>query len=214
MKKKVAKGALNLDYEKALIAKGTDVVIGIDEVGRGCWAGPMYMTGFEIRVDSPLINGINDSKKISKLKRNDLYTKLASASYYTNKKSANEIDGVGLGKAINFALKEILEYYSKLYAEQNIKFLVDGNFAGDWDKNIEFIPKGDSKIYSIATASIIAKVERDNHMANLDKQFPKYGFKNHVGYGTKAHREALEKYGVLPVHRKSYKPIKKLMCNV
>ena len=105
----------------------------------------------------------------------------------------------------------LIQDISEIFSDKQIIFLVDGHFSGDWDDNVEFITKGDQKVYSIAAASIVAKVERDMWMAEQAKVFPDYDFENNVGYGTRKHIEALQKCGICPIHRRSYKPIKKLL---
>jgi len=198
---------LDGSFENNLIKQGYKSIIGIDEVGRGCFAGPFVIGAFVFTPKSKIHTGVNDSKKLSKIKRKNLYRFLSKENHGLGIISSDEVDSLGLTKAfikgIEFALDKIDTKDSLL--------LIDGNNKLNLKQNYLSVIKGDSKIYSIASASILAKVYRDSLMLEYSKQYPNFGFEKNVGYGTKFHIQALEKYGICPIHRKSYKPIKNIM---
>ena len=193
------------------------LVAGIDEAGRGPWVGPV-VAGCVIFVNRDihpfLLENLNDSKKISKKKREKLYELLLE-----EKEKGNIFAGVGLASAEEIDELNILNatFLAMNRALENSKgkpvfVLVDGNKV---PKGLavegKAVVKGDAKSYSISAASIMAKVYRDKLMEEMAKEYPNYGFENNAGYGTKEHIEALKKYGVTPHHRKSYKPIKEFL---
>ncbi len=189
-----------------------DICVGIDEVGRGAWAGPMYFGYFVYLFGDNIIDGVNDSKKLSISKRQKIFDQLKSTERggYLSV-TVKCINKYGLKKAMNEGLVSLVGKIRDIYSKYNILFLIDGRFSGNWTEDIRFVDKGDAKYYSIAAASIFAKVSRDNLMKQLSEKYPKYGFENHVGYGTKKHREAIAKFGVLPMHRITYKPIERFL---
>lgn len=200
------------EYEKALLKKGFSFICGVDEVGRGPWAGPI--TAAAVIVKSGMLKveslGVMDSKKLNEEQREKIFEKLIinkDIIYSIASVSAQEIDEIGLGVANQLVLKKAIEGLSKKadYA------LVDGFNIKNIEISQEGIIKGDQKVLSIATASIIAKVTRDRYMIELAKKYPQYGFNNHKGYGTKKHQEAIKQFGLCPEHRKSFKPIKKIL---
>ena len=193
------------------------LVAGIDEAGRGPWVGPV-VAGCVIFVNRDihpfLLENLNDSKKISKKKREKLYELLLEEKEKGNifagvgQASAEEIDELNILNATFLAMNRALENSKG----KPVFVLVDGNkvpkgLAVDG----KAVVKGDAKSYSISAASIMAKVYRDKLMEEMAKEYPNYGFENNAGYGTKEHIEALKKYGVTPHHRKSYKPIKEFL---
>lgn len=182
-------------------------VVGIDEVGRGCMAGPMVVCGYKYRTKQNLIEGINDSKKISAKKRESLYAKLIKDQHYIVEITPKTIDEIGLTKAFEKAVHQIYINTN----DEKTTFFVDGNGKFDRYVNIHTIISGDSSIYSIAAASIIAKVHRDNIMHKYSEKYPQYGFERHVGYCTKEHIDTVQRLGILDIHRKSYKPIAKIL---
>lgn len=201
---------LNIELERKLLQSHYDLVVGIDEAGRGPWAGPVSIAAYIFRTDSEAFKGVNDSKKLSKLSRELLYTKLTSVpSFYCVLVDSQTIDESGVGKTIETTIESIIQSLQVTNPTKRMKFLIDGYFKTKFDADYELITKGDSKIYSIASASIIAKVARDHEMLKFAKTYPEYGFEDHVGYGTKRHMEALTKYGICPIHRRSFKPIKR-----
>lgn len=199
--------------ELELLNQGYDFIIGIDEVGRGCWAGPLYMCAYVISKDSGFFEGVNDSKKLSRQTREELYSKLSREPHFLKIIDNKEIDEKGLGKAINFGLKSLI-YEVSSQLEGKLLFIVDGYFKGQWDCEVRFESKADGNYYSVASASIIAKVMRDNLMSDLAKSYPAYLFDSNVGYGTAAHIEAINKHGICDIHRKSYKPIKQFLVQI
>ena len=193
------------------------IVVGIDEAGRGPWVGPVVAGAvvFVNRDVNPyLLDNLNDSKKISKKKREMLYNLLLEEQDKGNIKigiaeaSAKEIDDINILNATFLAMNRALD---KCGVEPCL-VLIDGNKV---PKNFKYmakaVVKGDAKSYSISAASIMAKVYRDKLMEDMAEKYPYYGFENNAGYGTKEHIEALKKYGITPEHRKSYKPIKEYL---
>ena len=191
-------------FEKDLINKGHKRIAGVDEAGRGAFAGPIVGAAviLDININIP---GINDSKKISEKKRELLYEEIIinclaySVSIYDN----TRIDEHGVGKINELVLFESVQ-------KLNIKpsfVLIDGFKIDMQDIPSKQIIKGDQLSLSIASASIIAKVTRDRIMRDYDSKYPLYGFAKHKGYGTKLHRDMIAKFGVCPIHRTSYKGV-------
>ena len=181
-------------------------IAGIDEVGRGPLAGPVIAAAVILdRKNIP--EGINDSKKIPKAKRILLAEKIKENSIYAyGAASEIEIDEINILQASLLAMKRASDRLSVVPKTT----LIDGNFKPDIKNNTISIIKGDSKSVSIAAASILAKVYRDEIMLKYSKQFPEYGFQTNSGYGTKEHLSALKNYGITPIHRKSFKPVHNL----
>lgn len=182
-------------------------IIGIDEVGRGCWAGPIYVGAYEFHQNSEILNGVHDSKKLSIKRRNEVYKTLSMHPYQMFKGSVEDISRKGIGHVLKSLIAQIVSNYD----DGNTLILIDGYFAFNFGKNVIMLTRGDLNYYSIAAASILAKVERDRLMQELSIEYANYGFDSHKGYGTKKHRQALQEYGVCPIHRRSYKPIKALI---
>ena len=178
-------------------------IIGVDEVGRGPLAGPVISAAIILNKEK-IPEGINDSKKLSKKKREDINEELISQhSFAIGIASVEEIDKINILQASLLAMKRAV-------LNLNIKpqtILVDGNKLPDLEYNMYPIIKGDSKSISIAAASIIAKVYRDKLMQDLSLQYPGYYWEKNSGYGTKQHLLALNNLGVTPIHRKSFAPI-------
>lgn len=188
-------------YEKESISQGFSIVCGIDEAGRGPLAGPVYAAAVVLPAGK-IIEGVNDSKKLSEKKREELYDKIIqeSLSYSIASASETEIDEINILNATYLAMK-------RAFDSLNIKpdiVLIDGNRAPDLGVSTKTIIKGDSLSMSIASASILAKVSRDRYMKNLSSKYPQYQFEKHKGYGTLAHREAIKKYGPCEIHRLSF----------
>jgi len=181
-------------------------VIGIDEAGRGCLAGDVYAAAVVLNPDKP-IHGLNDSKKLSPIKREKLYNKIIEncTSYAIATASVKEIEELNILNAALLAMKRA--YLAMKRDEKNDInsdiVLIDGNKAPSIN-NCQCIIGGDAKSASIAAASILAKVARDKYMLELDKLYPEYQFAKHKSYGTKLHRELIIKYGASPIHRKSF----------
>ena len=182
-------------------------IAGIDEVGRGPLAGPVIAAAVILdRKNIP--EGINDSKKIPKAKRILLAEKIKENSIYAyGAASEIEIDEINILQASLLAMKRASDRLSVVPKTT----LIDGNFKPDIKNNTISIIKGDSKSVSIAAASILAKVYRDEIMLKYSKQFPEYGFQTNSGYGTKEHLSALKNYGITPIHRKSFKPVQNIL---
>ena len=182
-------------------------IAGIDEVGRGPLAGPVIAAAVILdRKNIP--EGINDSKKIPKAKRILLAEKIKENSIYAyGAASEIEIDEINILQASLLAMKRASDRLSVVPKTT----LIDGNFKPDIKNYTISIIKGDSKSVSIAAASILAKVYRDEIMLKYSKQFPEYGFQTNSGYGTKEHLSALKNYGITPIHRKSFKPVHNIL---
>lgn len=187
-------------YERPYWERGV-FPAGMDEAGRGPLAGPVYAACVVLPA-SPLIAGVNDSKKLSALKREALYPliKERALALGVGTASEDEIDGVNILNATKLAFQRAYKAMRAPCAAA----LVDA--VKGLDIGAEQVPliHGDAVSYLIAAASIVAKVERDRYMLALDALYPQYGFKEHKGYGTKRHIEALKKYGPCPAHRKTF----------
>lgn len=192
----------HLKFEKEIWAEGR-VLCGVDEVGRGCLAGPVVAAAVVMPKGHKPIDGIRDSKKVTKKKREELYDMIldSAADFGIGLVSALEIDNVGISTATKKAMAEAV----KLLTIQPDTLLVDAYEIDELVIEQKPIIRGDEICYSIACASIVAKVFRDSVAAGLDHDFPKYGFPEHKGYGTKKHRGAIKKHGVTSQHRKSFK---------
>lgn len=194
------------------------LVAGVDEAGRGPWVGPV-VAGCAVfltkNVDERLLDNLNDSKKLSKKKREMLYDLLLKEQSLGHmllgigEASAKEIDDINILNASFLAMKRALD---KACQEKPKMVLVDGNREPKtFGCAVRAVIKGDAKSYSISAASILAKVYRDRLLEDMAKKYPGYGFEKNAGYGTKAHIEGLKKYGVTPEHRRSYAPIKEFL---
>ena len=202
---------LKKDEEK-LHLDGVELIAGIDEAGRGPLAGPVVVAGVIMPKDS-MIEGVNDSKKISEKKRERIYEVIINEAiaYGVGIVSQTDIDRINILNAtkmgLRLAIKDIEEDLKKKKRsfEKPDIILVDALTKIDTD-NIPYksIIKGDAKSYSIAAASIVAKVTRDRIMRQWDEVYPMYGFEKHKGYGTAAHIKAIKEYGLCPLHRRSF----------
>lgn len=187
------------------------MIVGIDEVGRGPWAGPLVVGA--VALGDASIEGLTDSKRLTKAKREILSKQIIheAASYGLGWVEAHEIDSIGLSAALTLATKRAVEQIDVPYHE----IIIDGtiNFLKDTGKGeyVTTMKKADLLIAAVSAASIIAKVARDDYMADCDVRYAGYGFDSHVGYGTAKHRAAIELLGVTPEHRRSFAPIAALM---
>ncbi|SCX84922.1 ribonuclease HII [Ruminococcus sp. YE282] len=190
-----------LEYEIEAKSKGYKAVCGVDEAGRGPLAGPVCAAAV-ILPENTIIDGVNDSKKLSEKKREALFDVIKSSarSYCIAYATVEEIESMNILNATMLAMKRAVEGLDVKadYA------MIDGNRLPDLKIDSEFIIKGDAKSMSIAAASILAKVSRDRLLRENAKEYPEYQFDKHKGYGTKAHIEALKKYGPCPYHRMSF----------
>lgn len=194
------------EYEEALEDRGYKYVAGVDEVGRGPLAGPVVVAAVILPMGLR-IKGINDSKKLSEKKREELYKQImkealaVSVAYVYE----DEIDKINIYEATK---KGMLEAVDKLQIKPE-HVLIDAMPLAELKIEHTSIIHGDALSASIGAASIIAKVTRDHFMEKMDHKYPNYGFKKHKGYCTKEHLEALEKYGPCEIHRKSFAPVAK-----
>lgn len=191
-----------LFYENEAINKGYDIVCGVDEAGRGPLAGPVFAAAV-ILPKGHIVDGVNDSKKLSEKKRDILYDKIIDecVCYWIGTASEKEIDEINILQATFLAMRRAVEGL-----EIKPQFaLVDGNRTPMFNGvEVETVVKGDAKSASIAAASIIAKVSRDRYMLEMAEKYPEYHFEKHKGYGTKLHYEMIEQYGICELHRKSF----------
>ena len=185
------------------------ITAGVDEVGRGCLAGPVVSAAVVLK-KSINLNLLKDSKKISFNKREEVSEHIKKNSYYAlGIASVEEILNLNILQASLLSMKRAIE---KLEIKPGLT-LIDGNFAPKGLKNYKTIINGDEKIKVISAASIIAKVYRDRFMIRLSKKFSNYAWERNFGYGTKAHLEGLKKFGVTSHHRKGFKPIHKILSS-
>jgi ribonuclease HII len=190
------------------------ITVGIDEVGRGCWAGPLVAGAVILREP---IDGLRDSKKLSKKRRDALAIEIYEKAYVgLGWVTADEVDKLGLTKAVQLAmlramklLHEQVEAYDEVIIDGNHNFFA--NVQGFKTENISTLIRADDLVPAVSAASIAAKVARDNYMAEISADYPDYKFDVNVGYGTAAHQAALKLHGVTILHRKSYKPIQALL---
>lgn len=205
-------------------------ILGMDEVGRGCLAGPLVVGCVVLNGDT-FIDGLNDSKKLTKKKRETILKSIKREAkdcslYYI---SAKKIDEFGISKSLelaySLALSEINVIPDFILIDGNINFLKNvinkdaRKISLDLDvKRFENVPiitiiKGDGKISAISAASILAKQSRDHYMELVSDVYPEYSFSDHVGYGTKKHLDAIKEKGILGIHRRSFRPISEMLKN-
>lgn len=200
----------NFSYEKIYWNKGTSYVIGLDEVGRGAFAGPVVTAGVIFSPFSVPIFGVNDSKLLTKRKREQLDTIIRKSclSFALSVVSVSVINRIGIHKATQVSFRQVIRKFQNLYFNQSFYILVDGfaipHIAHIGKNQQQAIIKGDQKSISIAAASIIAKVHRDQIMQSLHKQYSVYGFIKNKGYGTKYHQQQIKQHGLCDLHRKSF----------
>ena len=197
---------MDYTFENAAYAKGYTAVCGIDEAGRGPLAGPVYAAAV-LLPGGLVIEGLNDSKKLSEKKREALFDVICenALAYGIGYADEKEIDEINILQATYLAMRRA---YENMQTACDY-VLVDGNRMPTMPVPGETIVKGDAKSPSIAAASILAKVSRDRVMLEYAKQYPEYEFEKHKGYGTKVHTEALLKHGPSPIHRKTF--LKKIL---
>ncbi|MBS4761710.1 ribonuclease HII [Carnobacteriaceae bacterium zg-ZUI252] len=209
------KVALQQRHEKMLMfeqlkrSEGYRYIAGIDEVGRGPLAGPVVAACVVMKEDSHILE-VNDSKQLSLEKRDTLYDLILSQAldYGIGVASCETIDDINIYEATKVAMQQAVD-------QMTVKpdyLLIDAMKLNNGIPQENLI-KGDAKSYSIACASIVAKVTRDRMMADYDKQYPGYAFAENAGYGTKKHLEGLSKLGITPIHRKTFEPIKSMLQN-
>ncbi len=194
------------DFSLTELTKEPEFICGVDEAGRGPLCGPVAAAAV-IMPKGLIIEGVNDSKKLTEKKREELFdiiikNAIAYSVVFEDEKTIDEIN------ILNATLQAMEKAINSLSVKADFA-LIDGNRNKGITTPNKTIVKGDSLSHSIACASILAKVSRDRLLEKYDEEYPEYGFKNHKGYGTKAHYEAIEKYGILPIHRRSF--LKKIL---
>ncbi|QYJ76499.1 ribonuclease HII [Shewanella sp. FJAT-52076] len=194
----------NLSAEQALLLQQGRVA-GVDEVGRGPLVGDVVTAAVILDPSKP-IAGLNDSKKLSEKKRDALYLEIMDRALAVSvgRASPREIDELNILHATMLAMQRAVAGLA--IVPESV--LVDGNRTPDFGLPAHAVVKGDGLIAAISAASVIAKVTRDREMEELDARYPQYGFAGHKGYPTKAHFEALSAHGVLPEHRRSFRPVR------
>lgn len=199
------------------------IILGIDEAGRGPYAGPLVVGACILKAEksnssketADWINELNDSKKLTAKKREKLYTEIKqkAAASATGWVSAKELDEIGMSEALKLATRRAVEKIQTQKVRFN-EIIIDGpvNFlrGTKLEKYVKNLNKADSLIKEVSAASILAKVERDHYMVELSRKYPEYGFDKHVGYGTAKHQQAMENFGLTPEHRRSFKPVAKI----
>jgi len=197
-------------YEKELYKEGIEYIGGVDEVGRGPLIGNVVAACCVLPKNFKL-DGLNDSKKLIEKKRDEYYNYIIDncIAYGVGKVSPEEIDKINIYEASRKAMMLAIEEVRKQINLEHV--LVDAMPLPDLDIPHTPIIKGDAKSISIAAASVIAKVTRDREMYELDGKYPMYGFKNHKGYPTKKHIEAINTYGLIDGYRKTYGPVKEVV---
>lgn len=191
-------------FESEILSQGKyRKVVGIDEVGRGCWAGPVSVGAYVFTSTLPVLEGIMDSKAVKPETREALHAQMQGHPYVVRHAAPNTIDSLGIVGAISQLIQNIVYELS----DAQTLFIIDGQFTQDFGMHTTKIIKADSLYYCVAAASILAKVERDALMSDLEKAYPEYGFATHKGYGTRKHAEILKNLGPTAVHRKSFKPV-------
>lgn len=191
-----------LEFENKYLRQGKTLIVGIDEAGRGPLAGPVSCAAVIMPLDEKnIIQCVNDSKKLSEKKRNELYDKIVEKAYsysvvFVDEKTIDEINILNATKQGMLQCLENLSLKPDVVLVDAVKLDIETETLG--------IIHGDAKSYSIACASILAKVERDRYMQSIANQYENYNFAKHKGYGTKEHIEAIKKHGICEIHRKTF----------
>ena len=201
----------NFLYENRLRKQGFKIIAGVDEAGRGSWAGPIVAGAVVLPVNIK-IPDLKDSKMLSPVAREKVYKIIIKKAFYwsTGIIRNNVIDKKGISEANLNVMNKAIKNLKKKPDYLLIDFLLKKKIKITNDIPYFLIKKGDKKICSISAASIIAKVTRDKIMVSYDKKFSNYGFAKHKGYGTAYHRKMIEKYGICKIHRKSFRPMSNL----
>lgn len=203
----------DLNFEVSLIPQDCRYLLAIDEVGRGPWAGPVTMAGCLLDLSTGILDSlsrknIRDSKLLSSLQRQKIAEDISSLPHTIKSKDNCYIDQYGLATSLKTLIDEIIDSFSRIDY-----ILIDGNYSLKISHPYRSIVAGDRRCFSIAAASILAKVYRDQYMDKVSRLYPHYGFDQHKGYGTKQHQLALQQYGPCPLHRRSFRPIQKYFVN-
>ena len=197
------------ELEQKLWLEGFKYVVGVDEAGRGPLAGPVAVGAVLIENLSQIVVEVRDSKKMTKRRREEAFNEIQqrSTSFGIGIVDAKEIDTVGIKVAVKEAMLIAINEIERKIGKKVDYIISDGAVYLLEDYKMMSISHGDLKHYSIASASVLAKVSRDRIMEKYSLLYPNYGFEKHVGYGTKQHLDAISKYGICDIHRRSYKPI-------
>ena len=201
--------APNLEFESALWQQNLRLAAGLDEAGRGAWAGPVAAAAVILPVNTEItekLTGVRDSKELTPLERERLADRIQiyALAYATGLASAEEIDTIGILPATRIAMTRALAGLGQIPDH----LLIDALFLPDLSIPQTSLIKGDKRSLSIAAASILAKTARDALMRAFDHEYPQYGFARHKGYGTRVHRESIERVGPCAIHRMSFSPLK------
>jgi ribonuclease HII len=202
----------HLQKEIALLKQGYRFIAGLDEAGRGAWAGPVVAAAVILPADQPdlvdSLNGLNDSKKLTPQKRDEFFdiVQKTALAVGVGMGSPELVDDINVLQTTRYAMRKALKNLS-ITPDY---LLLDHLKLPAVDLPQDSYPKADSISLTVSAASVIAKVTRDRLMVELSQQYPGYGFERHKGYGTRIHREALQKFGPCLVHRMSYRPIQSL----
>jgi len=194
----------SFNLEKEFLNK-VDFVFGMDEVGRGSFAGPLVASAICFEKEFKWFKDLNDSKLLTAKVRERLSKLiLKNAKCFTEIIDIKTINKIGIGKSNKLIFERLIKKILSEHKQKTVHFLIDGNKQPIRRRDLQFIVKGDSKVISIAAASIIAKVFRDKLMTDLGKVYQGYNFAKNKGYGTKFHRDAIKKFGLCEIHRKSF----------
>ncbi|MBI1722394.1 MAG: ribonuclease HII [Gemmatimonadetes bacterium] len=196
---------LGLEVERAYFARGSRHVAGVDEVGRGPWAGPVIAAAVLVGPETPRLEGVDDSKQLTSRRREQLAAAIVSSlPYALGAASTREIDRLNIRRATALAMRRAV---LRLPRADDTVILVDGLPVPELGMAHQAIVDGDAQSFAIACASIVAKTVRDRLMRLLAARYPDYGWDHNCGYGTPAHRAAIERVGVTPHHRRSFTPV-------
>ena len=199
----------DLSYELSLLRSGVLYVAGLDEAGRGAWAGPVYAAAVILPINrfdlARCLDGVRDSKQMTPLQREKWAIQISriARAIGVGRSSAQEVDNIGLISATRLAMTRALA----TLCEPAEHLLIDHIGLPDIPLPQTPLPHGDTRVLTIAAASVIAKVARDQAMVAFDERFPGYGFSRHKGYGTSRHRHALQRLGPCPIHRRTFAPV-------
>jgi ribonuclease HII len=204
----------DIKLEEELWKEGYKYVVGLDEAGRGPLAGPVVAGAVVILGEDQVVSDVRDSKKMSEKKRELAFVEIQkiSSACGVGVVSASEIDTLGIQRAVQKAMMMAMEIVESKLGSKIDFVIADGeNILSIPRYKMKKMNKGDLLHYSISAGSVLAKVTRDHIMYDYAKRFPEYGFDSHVGYGTKKHIEALEKFGACDIHRRSFNPVSKFL---
>lgn len=195
---------LDFAVERTFFARGLRSVAGVDEVGRGPWAGPVIAAAVLVTPDSPWLEGVNDSKQLTRRRRETLAAAIVSGlPYAVGAASVHEVDRLNIRRATALAMRRAL---ARLSPAADV-VVVDGLPVPELGREHEAMVDGDARCYAVACASIVAKTVRDRLMGRLGGRYPDFGWEHNAGYGTADHRAALDRRGPTPHHRRSFTPV-------